>query len=260
MNYLLRNNTKESFPIKKIVALVFVCISLIAVRVYKPMLFQSAVQKILYPVVVLRNSLYGSVSWSGQFMSLQKTLIAKNKTLEEENYALRTKDVERELIVHENEQLRTALGMKENDFVVARIVSKPPFTPFDSFLIEQKDNVALGDLVYIAPRTIIGTVDYLSPSHIEVTLFSSSGFIREGRVTRSGASVRVSGASSGTYEISLPKDFDIVVGDEITDLASGDLLGSVLSIDTQSSGSFKTVFVRLPYNVFSSEVVYIKKR
>ncbi len=216
------------------------------------------------PLWSVRDVTTGSFSGFFNFFSFKSTLRKENKTLREELFALRVRESEFNQMQVEYQDLKALLGDTASSSVhsstLARVLSKPPFTPYDSFVVDKgsDEGVSVGNLVYANNALVIGRISGVT-SHISfVTLFSSGGEEQEFGISRTGVSVLVTGKGGGNFEMYVPKDFDIVIGDQLTELSSGvSVVASVYVVDESSQNSFKKVYARVPEPIFQSKWVSI---
>jgi cell shape-determining protein MreC len=197
------------------------------------------------------------------FFSIKSSLISRNQALEDEIATLRLKQIDYDILLNENEELlneQNKSSMPER--LVSRVLSKPPRSPYDTFVIDlgSKSGITLGSKVYLSNNIIIGKVTNLTPNTSLVRLFSSSGEKQEAIQSRTGTNFTLLGYGGGNLELEVPKDTDILWGDKFMyPNENSALLGSVYYIDNSSQSSFKTVYIRNETNVFSTKFVFIEK-
>ena len=93
-----------------------------------------------------------------------------------------------------------------------------------------------------------------------VSLFSSSGVKQQGILSRTGSSYTLEGNGGANFKLEVPKDTDVLWGDVF--LYPGteqSVVASVYYIDTDSQSSFKTIYLRIPGNVFATRSVFIER-
>ncbi len=70
----------------------------------------------------------------------------------------------------------------------------------------------------------------------------------------------LSGAGGGNITLEVPKDTDVLWGDVfVYPGIAPSVLGSVYYIDNNSQSAFKTVYIRVPGNLFSAQWVFVEK-
>jgi cell shape-determining protein MreC len=253
MNYHQKNST-HIVSWKYVFSLIVLTVALVSVRIYRPVWF-SGFMRVFSPIWSIRDTTINSVRSSYDFLSFQKHLVSENEALKQENETLKVQLNSYKAI---EEQHNTLLGLPSS-YTPLKIISRPPFTPHDLFIVNLPidTRVSLGDSVYGARDTVIGTVTAVSSRTATVTLFSSSGVSREGYILRTKETVSVKGSSNGAFDIYVPKDVDVVEGDTVIDSITTSPLGVVVSIASDLDGSFKHVYVRSVYSFSRIEWLYI---
>ncbi len=263
MNSLLRSkpksNTKKTLGIAGGLLATFFLL-----QFFFPRFLSSTVLLAAKPLWSVRDATTGSFSGFFNFFSFKSTLRAENESLREELAALRVRESEFNQMQVEYQDLKALLGdtasSSVRSTVLARVLSKPPFTPYDSFVVDKgsDEGVSLGNLVYANDALVIGRISNVT-SHVSfVTLFSSGGEEQEFAVSRTGVSVTVTGKGGGNFEMYVPKDFDIVIGDQLVQLSSDvSVVAAVYAVDESSQNSFKKVYARVPKPIFQSKWVSI---
>lgn len=159
-------------------------------------------------------------------------------------------------------QIHVTEIQNEKNRLTAKVVSQPPFTPYDVFIINvgSADGVVLGTKIYIGNNTLVGTITKLENTNSEVTLLSSGSQTTQSRLLRTGEGVILNGNGGGNFEVTVPKGFDIVVGDMFVDgTVSQHVIAQVFSIDESSKGSFKKIYAKIPVNIFQTIWVGVEK-
>jgi cell shape-determining protein MreC len=264
MNSLLRSKPKSN--VKKVLGIILVVLGcFLALQFFFPRFFTSAVLFIAKPVWMFRDATINSSSGFFGLFSRTSTLRKENEMLRSEIYALRIREVEFNQMQTEYLDLKTLLGdsatsSAESFGMLARVLSKPPFTPYDSFVVDKGSDagVSIGNLVYANPGLVIGRVTTVTSQVSFVTLFSSGGEAQEFLVSRTGVSLSVTGKGGGNFEIYVPKDFDIKVGDSLIEPSYDiGIVAQIYAVDETSQNSFKKVYARVPKAIFQSKSVLI---
>jgi cell shape-determining protein MreC len=197
------------------------------------------------------------------FLNLQKNLTAENKNLRAEVDLLNLKVVDYDTLLQQNADLKSLLGRNvSSPQILARILSEPPESPYDSLVIDvgASDGVNLGDKIYLSDSIIVGSIAGISSRTSLVQMFSTGGQKTESVLERTGAMYELTGRGGANFSVDVPKEADILWGDVFTYPGlSPAVLGSVYYIDTSSQSAFKTIFIRIPENVFQSKWVFVEK-
>ena len=219
--------------------------------IYKPLWFISDV--LVKPFINIKN-----------FFISKNSLISKNLSLENEIISLKFKEIDYEILSKEFNDLKDQLGrQKDNSHIVARILSKPPNSPYDTFIIDtgSSNGISLGNRVYLSDNIIVGLVKNITPHTSLVELFSKGGWKQEATLSRTGVNFILDGLGGANLELEVPKDTDILWGDVfLYPKFSPAIIGSVYYIDTNSQNSFKKIYIRVPGNVFSAKYLFVEKK
>ncbi len=264
MNSLLKSKPKSN--VKKVLGTILVVLAcFLSLQFFFPNVLSSTVLFIAKPVWIFRDATVNSSSGFFNFFSFKSTLRKENETLREELLAWRVRESEFNQMEVEYQDLKALLGDAATSSVksagtLARVLSKPPFTPYDSFVVDKGSDVgvSIGNLVYANEALVIGRITKVTSRVSFVTLFSSGGEPQEFLVSRTGVSLSVTGKGGGNFEIYVPKDFDIKVGDSLTEPSYDvGIVAEVYAVDETSQNSFKRVYARVPKAIFQSKWVLI---
>ena len=186
---------------------------------------------------------------------------------------LQLKQVDYDAINKENQDLKNLFGRSNgnigietvsgtNSRILARVLSAPPVSPYDTFVLSagSDSGLAVGDKVYISDTILIGEIASVTGKNSTVNLFSKSGMTNSLTLSRTGAVYEVKGQGGANMSVEVPKDADILWGDvfEYPNTETS-VVGSVYYIDQSAQSSFKTVYIRVPGNVFQTQWVMVDK-
>ncbi len=164
-------------------------------------------------------------------------------------------------IVEENHALKDLLGRSDTDtHLLATIMKRPPFTAYDTFILDvgEVDGVKVGDKVFALGNIPIGLVAEVVHDTSKVRLYSSSGEKFSVIIGSSAIEASAIGKSGGFFEVSLPRDTNIKVGD-IARIPSIDdsFIGTVEGIASDPSEPFSKVLFRQPLNIYEMRWVLV---
>jgi cell shape-determining protein MreC len=253
MNYRQKNSSAKKYFI--IGSVLFFVLILLRVLFYSA--FSSLAYTVAKPFWDLGRGIYKQTESSISYGDSKIDLVEKNKNLENKIYELEIKNLElsSKASVTENTEERSKPG-----FVISKILVKPPYSPFDIFIIENTPNsgISVGDKVYIGENTLIGEVVSILPKEARVQLLSSGSQSYQASIQRTGETVTLNGQGGGNFKVSVPKEFNVSLGDYLVDSSSKEsVIAVVYSIDTSSQGSFKDVYARIPLNILQTEWVSV---
>lgn len=188
-------------------------------------------------------------------------LINKNLALVEENNRLELSQIDHEILLKENQELKEQIGRTSGkNLVFAKVLSKPPRSPYDTFVIDigSNEGIVPGSRVYLSSNVIIGLVTSVTPGTSLVKMFSTGDNKQESINSRTGASYVLTGKGGANFQVEVPKEADILWGDAFLYPSLGvSVLGTVYYIDSNSQSSFKTLYLRIPGNVFQTQSVFV---
>ncbi|MCX6703597.1 MAG: rod shape-determining protein MreC [Candidatus Zambryskibacteria bacterium] len=260
MSFLLKNKPKSN--VKKVVGIsVLVCFFLLSLKFFFPRFLLSASLALASPVWKVRDMTQSTFSGFFGYFRRVSTLQSENEQLRLQLEILHIKEAGFDQIKTEYEDLKGLLNATSTpEVLLARVLSKPPFTPYDSLVLDKGSakGVKVGDTVYANQALVLGRISQVTSGFSYATLFSSGGESGEFTISRTGVSVSVLGIGGGNFEISLPKDFDIVVGDTLLYPAYDEgIVAKVYAVDETSQNSFKKVYARIPGSLFKIKSVLI---
>jgi cell shape-determining protein MreC len=217
------------------------------------------------PIWTVRDTIGNGFGNVTGFFSFKSSLISKVNDLQNQVTSLELKQTDYDAVEKENQDLKSLFGQNTaspDGRVLARVLSKPPESPYDTFVLDAgSDNgIAVGDKVYISDTILIGEIASLTGNTSIVNLFSKSGLTNFLTLSRTGATYDVAGEGGANMSVQVPKDADILWGDvfDYPDIKTS-VVGSVYYIDQSAQSSFKTIFIRVPGNVFQTQWVFVDK-
>jgi cell shape-determining protein MreC len=200
------------------------------------------------PLVRLRDS------WSGsEVADLRAQLASTTAALADRN-----------LLAGENMQLRQELGRTAGHKVLlAGVLQSPPGTPYDTLLLDAGSSlgVSAGQRVF-AGNIAIGEVDAVYGDTSRAVLYSAPGRSYQALLTTQSAAVPVAveGQGAGSMQAQVPQGTEAAVGDDIVfPGVAGGLAARVSAVSAPAGESFKTLYLRLPVNIFELRYVYIEQ-
>jgi cell shape-determining protein MreC len=212
------------------------------------------------PFWIVRNNATRPFTFVRDFFAFKSSLISKNLALENEVASLRLKQVDYDTLLKENQNLMNQVGGESR--IIARVLSKPPQSPYDTLVLANgsDDGVALGNKVYLSDTIIIGNITSVTSRTSVAQLFSSGSQKEQTTLSRTGTTFEIVGAGAGNFQLEVPKETDVIVGDTfLYPSVTASVLASVYSIENGSQSSFKKIYLRIPGNIFSTQWLFIEK-
>jgi cell shape-determining protein MreC len=217
------------------------------------------------PFVAIRDAVGSEFSYVGASFNTKENLIAQNAELEKDISAVNVKLLSMEALESQNQALENLVAAKQTlpsakNLVFAEVVERPPFSPYDSFVISSGSNsgITVGNPVFDEDGTPIGTIQNVFPSSAKVLLFSSSGNVLNVTIGTGKSEVQADGKGGGNFIIKIPmtdapKDGDAVYIPQFSPVA----LGVVQDISAQPTDTFANVLFSLPENIFEMSFVTV---
>ncbi len=219
---------------------------------------------IIRPIFLMKAGFNG---WWKEF----KAVFLEKKNLQNENNDFREKIMQLETKISliqiqekENEILKSAFSAEERkNFLLAYIISRPPQTPYDMFIIDSgsENGVKEGMRVSGFGNVLLGYVADVFPKMSKVKLISSFGEETNVLLEFSGISAIAVGQGGENFEIMLPRLVKVDIGEKIMALGRQLMLvGIVEKIEHQSADPFQKILFRLPVNIqYLNQVFLLKK-
>jgi len=209
------------------------------------------------PVINIKNGIVYPFKTSIEYFKFKNVLINENEELKNKNKRLEIENLTVESLKGENKSLKEIIGYVEevDDFNIVKVLNYPPFSPYDTFLIQtDKEKTFVADKVYYS-GVIIGEIEEVYKNTSVVRLYSSPD--KKIAVKINEQQTEAVGIGGGGFIISLPKDLDINNEDVVF---VGDFpIGKVDGIESDIAGAFQNIYFRYPFNINQIDFVEIKK-
>jgi cell shape-determining protein MreC len=239
-----RARTGMSFPVK-VVTLVAIVLAIL--YIFFPRVLPYMFMKMVYPIWKADNDArLGTVTID----ELRRVYSEINGNGDKNNVLLK-----------ENEDLKAQLNrgviMKP---LLAAILKKPPFSAYDSFIIDvgEADGVQKGDRVYTLGSIPIGEITDVNGPISHVLLYSSAGQKFDILIGPSNIQATAIGKGGGSFEVSLPRDTKIKLGDSVQVPGLGTTyVGRVQGFASEPSEPFAKILFSQPINMYEQKWVVV---
>jgi cell shape-determining protein MreC len=182
-----------------------------------------------------------------------------------------SKDYESALVLElrkENEALKEILNRNTDaSSTLAYILKKPPFTAYDTFIIDigLKDNIKVGEKIYAGENILLGEIAEVYDSTSKVRLYSTPGEKYEVTLgvgtSTDNIQVGATGRGGGSFEIVVPRDLKIKEGDTVViPSLTPNVFGIVKDIVTEDTNTFSTVLFSQPINIYQLKWVELYRQ
>ena len=260
MNYLRRSDRSR----KKVVFLVGALILIIILFLLSSQInsFSSKVlQEIAFPFWKTKVFITDKSYILKAFLSSRLNLVEENKNLKNSIEKNKIKLIERDLLLEENKNLKTALGRnQEESNLPGLVLAKPPQTIYDVLIIDlgERDGIQVGEKVFFE-NIILGEIIEVSRMTSKVRLYSGGNMETDALIGRLNLPVKVLGRGNGNFEIRLPQDLSVEVGDFVLASQGSNILGQIEEIEEISTSAFKRIFFRFPLNLSELRWISVQK-
>jgi len=197
------------------------------------------------------------------YFSSKEHLERENRLLREALYRRASEDYQRDLLVRENIELKTALHRATSSrraLMLAAVLARPPTSAYDTLLIDlgADDGIFVGMDVLADGMFTIGKITMVYKRSSLVTLYSSPGSQIDAYIGETSVPVTFEGIGGGAFRARVPKGLNIRPGDAaILPALSLESIGTVSGVDLSEGSSFAFVHLAFPVNVFSSRYLYV---
>ena len=188
------------------------------------------------------------------------TLTARLKQAEEELLRVRYQSILYDVIVLENQRLREAArAVSLSSSITARVLARPPQTLYDSLLVNQGSEAGVVvDAIVTFEGVALGRVVSLGKESAVVELFSSPDSKTDVLVGEPVAVSVAHGLGGGSFELSVPQEVAVAVGDAVRLPASDPVVvGVVAEVSFEEKDATKTVRFASPVSFSELDFVQI---
>jgi cell shape-determining protein MreC len=260
MTYLKPDNRRKNKRARFYIVVGVCLVILILLSVFAPHLFSPIIQAVDRPVSSASSGIGGGLADFLAFFRTKAGLEQENANLESDLAADQAVIVERDFYEDEASTLLDLASSSPANFVIAPIISKPGFSPYDTFVIGigSHDDVKAGQAVLTDKTTVIGRVSSAEGGSATVILASSPGESTSVLVGSTSIETTATGLGGGNFQIKLPRSVTVKVGDFVS-LASSpqEMFGVIGSVEAGPSDSFETALFRSPINVNALRFVFV---
>jgi cell shape-determining protein MreC len=266
MIYPQRDNRRKRKKLVTLTAILAGVILLITIlNVVQPALFTPIVQGVGRPILEARGGFLGGLGATWRFLHTQGVLVAENSSLKQKLALTAAIQTERDYYKQQNAELLRRAGRIESDkkLVLAQIISKPGFSPYDTMIIDVGLDGGLkqGDRVLADGEIILGEVSQAFAHTATVLLYSTSDHETTVLIGTSSIQAAAIGKGGGTFEVKLPRNAGVRVGDSVT-LASttSKILGTIQVINTSPTDSFERALFKNAVDVGTLTFIMVEKQ
>ncbi|MCC2630780.1 MAG: Rod shape-determining protein MreC [Candidatus Paceibacter sp.] len=234
-------------------------------NIWNPNLFTPAIHAVGEPILNARGGFLGGINNAWQFLHSKTQLVHENQALKDKLVLYNALETERDYYKEQNAQLArlATTSPKDKNSVIAKIISKPGFSPYDTMIIDvgKNENINSGDLVLAGKDSILGVVSEIYNDTSTVTLYSTPEKETVVLIGTSSIQAVAKGKGAGNFEVKLPKNTEVRTGDSvIVASSSSKILGKVQVIKDSPTDSFEWALFKNLSDVAALRFVIIEKQ
>lgn len=261
-NYLLK--TKENFhPKRRFLSrykiLLYIGVVLL-IGIFGRTMLGGVVTFVTHPIFVVGHYIETSSATIPVYLRERTTLLNQIQTLQQEIESQRGIATTVSVITEENKELRSLLGATSSPSVLAGIIARPPYSPYDIVLIDKgaRDGVLSGAPVYYGSNMVLGYVRVVYEQYSLVTLFSSPNVESTVYVFGPNIFATAYGEGGGTIRMSIPQGIVVKEGDTvILPSLAGGVLGTVSVVQSIPTEPEQNAYITLEIPLQSIRLVRV---
>ncbi|MCF7835987.1 MAG: rod shape-determining protein MreC [Candidatus Marinimicrobia bacterium] len=223
-------------------------------------------------VLFLAKPFFSIKNSTSSFLEERSYVLKNKEEINNENLELKQKVLELELknnflqeVIKENEELKLVFNSpqaKDKELVLAPILLRPGYGVYNSIIISggKDKDIKTGMLATAFGDSLLGYVYETMSGMSKIRLISYPGEETNVFVGGKFSAIAV-GLGGENMEISLPRDMEVEVGEQIFTLDESPLfLGVVEMVTKKPADSFQKIIFRLPLNIQELRNVYLLKQ
>lgn len=228
--------------------------------VVAPFVFRAVAAVVVYPVVKVEQWFLNSSAALPTYFKSRAALDAEINTLEQTLQETITIPEETARLEEENTTLRALLGADLEVGILAGVSIRPPFLPYDNFLIDsgRAHGVTEGAPVYAGKNIVVGIVSVVYEKSAIVTLVSTPGFKSTAYIIGPNIYTTARGIGNGVLEIGVPQGIVLAMGDAvILPALQPGVFGSLSAIVSSATDPEQFAYVSQPIPLQSLRYVRV---
>jgi cell shape-determining protein MreC len=265
MIYPQRDNRRKK---KKLVAttsiIVAVLVIIFALNFFNPNLFSPLLHATGRPIFEARGGILGSINNAWLFFHSKAELVTENNALKQKLALTEAIQAERDYYKNYNAELLRKVGriIPDQQNTVARIVSKPGFSPYDTIIIDvgKYDGITIGDPVMASESLLLGEVKEVYGRTSLVYLYSSPNHETQVLIGPKAIHALAIGKGGGNFEIKLPRNTEVKVGDTVSYATSSHkIFGTIQVVNISPTDTFERALFKNAADVAELSTVIVEK-
>lgn len=231
---------KQSFKILIIILVVFILF-----RIFNINLLSKIFDHPINYILESNSSVLSPFKSTLVYFESKKELEKEINQLKQENTNLKVETLFGQAITQEFEVYKSHFGSSTIQGVPAKVILRPPFTPFDTIKISGNlSSKQVGDMVFYK-NILIGKIIDKDNTYATVELFSSPDKVTQ--ITLGGTQFEAKGLGGGRYVFEASKELEVKEGEPVIYPDQSVLiLGVVEFVESKEQDLFKKVYFNLP--------------
>jgi len=245
-----QKNKKTGYKKYLIIGLLFV------VLFFFGTFFKSFFQGIASPVLNINVGISSSFKNLTSYFKSKNDLQKFNNELISQNQDYKIQLLTMESVKKENEDLKIQLNFINPDAktVVAKIITRPPFSPYDTFVINSNNQIQVNQKVYYK-KILIGRVVEAYSKTAVIKLYSSAN--EKTPVKLLGIDFEAEGQGNLSFKIKIPKSLVIEKSTPVYSSETNSVIGLVQNINSDEASAFQDVYFKYPVNINDLDYVEV---
>jgi len=255
MTYLQKSRKTKND--KKRIFIISLLVLLLAALIFSGGSVKNLVHTIGNPIMSLSNKISSPLSVIPEHFKTKTVLVEENMALIKENKRLKVELLTVDELQKENIELKDVLkyGKVPEDREIAEVLSRPPLSPFDTFIIDLNDTEVGAEVFYI--DVMIGHIEEVFDSSSIVRLISSpeqKSYVDIG----SDIQTEARGFGGGSFVASLPKDVSVEIGNLVS-FSNDGIIGPIEAIEIDPISTFQNAYFSFPFSPKEIDWVEVAK-
>ena len=170
---------------------------------------------LLSPLYSVRQYIETSSATIPSYIRERALLHDRIQSLEKEIETQKGTSVTLEYLERENNELKNLLNASSSSHIVAGVIARPPYSPYDTFVIDQgsDDGIVKNAPVFYGNNLALGFVESVFPKYALVTLFSDPYVETTVYVFGPNIFTKAYGDGGGVIRLSVPQGVSVQKGD-----------------------------------------------
>lgn len=257
MTYLQKSRKTRND--KKRIILTTLLVALLLILFFAGDTVKDFVHRVGRPIMTLSQKISSPILVIPDYFKTKTLLVDENESLIKENKRLKVELLTVDELQKENSDLKDILNYEEvpNERSLSRVISRPPLSPFDTFIIDLGDKDVKIESEVFYKNILIGHVEEVFSSTSIVRLISSpdsESFVDIG----SDIQTEAKGVGGGSFVVSLPKDVFVEIGNLVS-FSNDGIIGPIEAIEIDPISTFQNAYFSFPFSPKEIDWVEVAK-